>query len=172
MKSGRAFALVVSIALLAAACRERAIPDTKPTAVAAPNISQGGKSRLGHDVPPQAVWPPADDASRLSGEIVSKLIEPGTGDQRPEKNKNHVLGIAYAVYDKEGHVRRYVPLMVQAMDLAPATWAQVLTQMRKGEVRRAWIEMPDGSTDIIDFEIRSFSVIRPDGTAVDIERSE
>ncbi len=66
----------------------------------------------------------------------------------------------------------HVPLMVQAVALAPPTWLDVLLQMKKSEVRRAWISMPDGSTSIMDFEIRSFSVIHADGTAVDIDASQ
>jgi hypothetical protein len=58
--------------------------------------------------------------------------------------------------------------MVQALDLAPATWQEVLLRMKKGEIRRAWIKMPDGHTTVMDFELRSFSVIHADGTATEV----
>lgn len=86
----------------------------------------------------------------------------------PELNKNHVLGIGFATYERSGRMSKYVPLMVQAVDLAPDTWRAVLLQMKRGEVRRAWITMPDGTITIMDFEMRSFSAIRPDGTAVNV----
>lgn len=128
-------------------------------------------SRLGGDVASASVWPPPPDAERHSPGVMTKVLTVGKGKMTPQLSRQHVLGIAYAEYDREGRVRKHAPLVVQAIDLAPPAWQEVLLQMKLGEVRRAWIAMPDGKTAIMDFEVRSFSVVRPDGTAVPVERS-
>lgn len=125
--------------------------------------------RLGQNVSAESAWPPPSDAVRSSETVLTKLIAPGTGKETPAINKHHVLAISYATYDTDGRVTKHVPLMVQAVDLAPATWQAVLLMMRRGEVRRAWIEMPGGNLTIMDFEIRSFSRIGPDGKAASVD---
>ena len=131
------------------------------------NVHETG--RLGRNVSAESVWPPPSDAVRSSETVLTKLIAPGSGKEMPAVNKHHVLAIGYATYDTDGRVKKHVPLMVQAIDLAPPTWQAVLLTMRRGEVRRAWIEMPGGDVTIMDFEIRSFSRIGPDGEATNVE---
>lgn len=159
---------LVAAVLLCSACREgehtRRVTENIPGAA----VPSAPETHLGRDVPAASVWPPPADAQRLDGGVVSKTILPGTGSVTPELNKHHVLGIAFTTYDQQGRVMEHVPLMVQAIDLARPAWRAVLLKMTNGEVRRAWITAPDGSTSIIDFEIRSFAAVRPDGTAVEI----
>ena len=159
---------IMSFALLRVGCERRERPAMTEHAQPNPSTSLEHASRLGQDVPEQTVWPPSGDARSNSDEIITKVMRVGTGTRTPQLNDNHVLGTAYAVYDKRGMVRKHVPLMVQAIDLAPPTWRAVLLQMKKGEIRRAWIKMPDGETTIMDFEIRSFNVIHGDGTATEV----
>lgn len=49
---------------------------------------------------------------------------------------------------------RYIPFKIEAIDLAPRTWQEVLVKMRQGDVRRAWIPEPNGKVAIMDFEIQ------------------
>jgi hypothetical protein len=169
MRASLKNALAVIAAVAATSCQRDEVQVSQhiepPRAVA----REAGGSLLGRDVPAAAVWPPPTDTVRSSGRVISKIITQGIGTSTPELNKNHVLGIGFATYERSGRVSKHVPLMVQAIDLAPDTWREVLLQMKRGEVRRAWITMPDGTTTIMDFEIRSCSVIRPDGTAVNID---
>jgi hypothetical protein len=162
--------VVVTLTVAVASCKqsedERGAGVTQE--VEAPsNADDAG--RLGRDVSAKSVWPPPADGIRSSETVRTKLIAAGVGKETPALGKHHVLAMSYATYDRDGRVMKHVPLMVQAVDLAPATWQAVLLTMRRGEVRRAWIEMPGGDVTIMDFEIRSFSRIGPDGKAVSVD---
>lgn len=163
-----AVVIALTIAFTVVSCKQAV--EKRSATVGPPPASQSAKvERLGRNVPAESVWPPPTDAIRTSEKVISKTVVPGTGKQAPALNQQHVLAIGYVAYDKAGRVTQHVPLMVQAIDLAPTTWRDVLVQMRRGEVRRAWITMPDGTTTIMDFEVRSISRIAPDGTAANID---
>jgi hypothetical protein len=161
--------VALSLAVLAASCKQTA-EEHRTGPIQSPTVTAGfGAGQLGQSAPGESVWPPPADATRSSQTVLSKQIVAGTGKETPELNENNVLAIGYAVYDQAGRVTKHVPLMVQAIDLAPKNWRDVLLQMRRGEVRRAWITMPNHTTTIMDFEIRSISRITPDGTAVNVD---
>ncbi len=75
-----------------------AVSELQPPRQGAP---ESDVSRLGREVPGESVWPPPRDAMRCSDAVISKVVEDGTGTHSPQRHHNHVLGIAYAAYDKK-----------------------------------------------------------------------
>jgi hypothetical protein len=69
-------------------------------------------------------------------------------------NRDVIAGIAMVEYSTRGEVISHVPFRVQAIDLTPAAWRDVLLQMHQGDVRRAWIQDAAGKFTIADIEVQ------------------
>jgi hypothetical protein len=147
---GVLWACVLAASNVSCARKER----QNPQAVSSPAEADVYVSQIGSPVPPSEVWPIPPDATRTADGNATRLVRRGPGKTLPVLNRNVIAGIAMVEYSTRGEVISHVPFRVQAIDLTPAAWRDVLLQMHQGDVRRAWIHDAAGKFTIADIEVQ------------------
>lgn len=132
-----------------------------PPLIASPATSSQYKSRIGSPVSANQVWPIPTDASQTSDGTSTQLVLRGNGKILPTLHHDVITGIAIVEYNTRGEVVSQVPFRVQALDLAPPQWRNVLMQMHQGDVRRAWIRDRVGKLVIVDIEMQRLVLPSP-----------
>ncbi len=94
----------------------------------------------GIPAPADVAAPPADAEVRASG-IASKILRPGTGEERPWKRDK--VTVHYTGWTTDGKmfdssVQRGQPITF-GLDQVIAGWGEAVQQMVEGELRRVWI---------------------------------
>ena len=100
-----------------------------------------GQNRSVYAPPPDLTSPPADAVKSPSG-LISKVLTPGKGDEKPKEND--IISVDYTAWTSEGSlhdssVARGKPSMFPLNRTALKGWTQCVQLMVVGEKRRCWM---------------------------------
>jgi FKBP-type peptidyl-prolyl cis-trans isomerase len=100
-----------------------------------------GQNRSVYAPPPDLNSPPADAVKSPSG-LVSKVLTPGKGDEKPKDND--MISVDYTAWTSEGNlhdssVSRGKPSMFPLNRTALKGWSECVQLMVVGEKRRCWM---------------------------------
>jgi len=138
--------IAVAVAVLATACKEEK-PAAEAPAAGEPQAQQAEKAAPAQaqqprelPAPPDVAAPPAD-AERTPSGLASKVLQPGTGEQKP--GPEDIVNVHYTGWTTDGKmfdssVVRGQPASFPLNRVIPG-WTEGLQLMRVGEKRRFWI---------------------------------
>ena len=153
-KFGLAIAALIS--LLSACGRRGEVTQSQPSAAdrALKRIKTVSSTR-------PVTWDPPADAI-VAGSSRYVVLKAGKGHEPVRADKGIICNIAYVVYGRDGKQVTASAAWLQDYDGYRPEMRSVLGGMTAGEIRRAWITERNGKKRVIDIEMSSLFIDRPE----------